>query len=112
MQLKIATLTMMLSLLLASAATGQKFENKDTATDRQDHTWGTRQEDNGGYFNSTEQDTKWGHKLAKPEPERDWYDEVIITVSPEVGYGSQTTTTETTNSSGDITGTTTSTTTN
>ncbi len=113
MQLKITTMIIALSLLLTGAATGQQFENKDTATDRQDYTWGTRQEDGaGGYFETTDQGTSWGHKPAEPEPERDWYDEVIITVSPDVGYGSQTSTTETTNSSGEVTGTTTKTTTN
>ncbi|MBU1249231.1 MAG: hypothetical protein KKB70_11065 [Proteobacteria bacterium] len=108
-------LALVLVSLLGGTAFGQtKFENKDTATNRQDYTWGTRKADDapGGYFETTEQgNDSWGNDLAPEAPPRDWYDEVIITVSPDVGYGTKTTTTESTNSSGEVTGGTTTTTT-
>jgi hypothetical protein len=90
------------------ASAQNKFENKDTAQDRHDSTWGTRQQgDGGGYFGTGEHgESAWGYQAPEPEPERDWYDEVIITVDPDVGYGTKTTTRESFDAAGESTGST------
>lgn len=118
-----ATICLALLLGVFSTAAGQTFKNEDTAVNRKDYTWGTRrQDDSGGNVGTADSekwgpdgpnqdDSAWGHSVGPKEPERDWYDEVIITVSPDVGYGSKTTTSTDTNSSGEVTGSTTTTTT-
>lgn len=102
-----------LAFLTTGLAFGQKFENKDTAEDRYDRSWGTRKtDDSGGYIGTDERgNDSWGTKAREPEPERDWYDSVIITVSPDTGYGTKTTTEVNTNSTGDVTNSTETTTT-
>lgn len=111
-----AIASLLLATLLAGPVMAQnKFENKDTAVDRQDHRWGTRQvdENTGGYHGKTERgDDSWGNKVGPQEEQRSPYDDVIITVSPEVKYGNQTATTTTKDAAGNVTGSTTTTTEN
>lgn len=109
----LAGLLMVIMTLPAMAQS--KFENKDTAEDRQDYTWGTRKtdEDSGGYHGKTERgDASWGNKVEPQEEQKNPADDMIIVVEPDVKYGDQTTTTTTKDAAGDVTGSTTTTTDN
>ena len=92
-------------LTLSLAAAGAKFENKDTATNRQDRAFGTEvNEDTGSTefgTNAAGDSTIRTKPRPKPEPV-DWYDKIIITVSP-TDVGTQTRTTTEQNASGDTT---------
>ncbi|GEM_PF-918529 len=108
-------------LTLGSAWAQNKFRNKDTATNRQDSTWGTTGGQNADTQDAFGMDPNTGDSTMKadPGPKKepvDWYDKVIITVNPDVDYpfnkdGVSTSTTTTYNNSTDTQTTTTTTTT-
>ena len=89
-------------LTLSLALAGPKFENKDTAKDRQDEAFGTEQSDDTSGTSIGTNDAGNSAIRAKPRPAPepvDWYDKVIITVNPNVNWpqdSSSTTTTTTT----------------
>ena len=98
------------ALLAPGPGLAQKFENKDTAADRKDNTFGTRKKDDSADI-TTGRDER-GDEVMGTTPreyeERDWYDNVIINVDADWQRGngtrSSTTTVTDTNSSGDVTG--------
>ena len=96
-------------LTLSLAMAGAKFENKDTAANRQDSVFGTR---TGADAAATTIETNESgdtviSSTPRPKPEEvDWYDKIIITASPD-GVSAQTRTTTEQNASGDVTSTTT-----
>ncbi|WP_147822194.1 hypothetical protein [Salidesulfovibrio onnuriiensis] len=108
-------------LTLGTAQAQGKFKNKDTATNRQDSTWGTSdgQSPTGDSVFGTDPATGDSTMEADPGPKKepvDWYDKVIITVNPNVDYpynkdGVSTTTTTTYNNATDTQTTSTTTTT-
>ncbi|MGE4292944.1 MAG: hypothetical protein AB7E32_12130 [Desulfovibrio sp.] len=103
-------------LLSAGLAHSQgKFANKDTAANRQDHSWGTRINEGRSYFGTdADENDVWGYQPAEPEKPVDWYDKIVITVNPETQWpsgGSTSSTTSTSTTSTDGADTTTSTTT-
>lgn len=104
----IITVTVVI-LTLSLALAGSKFKNEDTAKNRQDNAFGTDQGDdtaNTVFGTNNAGDTTVKSK-ARPKPEEvDWYDKIIITVSPS-DVGTSTTTTTEQNASGDTTSTTT-----
>ncbi|MDD3313400.1 hypothetical protein [Pseudodesulfovibrio sp.] len=101
-------------LTLSLALAGAKFENKDTAKNRQDTAFGTAQGDKTG--NATIGANAAGDSTinvkAAPAPEPvDWYDKVIITVNPNVNWPANSSSTSTTTSYNNATDTQTTTTT-
>jgi len=108
----IAAAVVLLTLTLALA--GGKFDNKDTARNRQDSAFGTAQGAKSG--NSTIGTNASGDTVinAKPAPAPepvDWYDKVIITVNPNVNWPSTSSSSSTTTSYNNATDTQTTTTT-
>ncbi|MEF2231993.1 MAG: hypothetical protein V3571_13760 [Pseudodesulfovibrio sp.] len=102
-------------LTLSLALAGAKFENKDTAKNRQNNVFGTDQSNDTA--NATFGTNAAGDSTikVKPKPQGepvDWYDKVIITVSPNVNWpqGSSSTSTSTSYNNATDTQTTTTTT--
>lgn len=96
-------------LTLSLAMAGSKFPNKDTAKNRQDNTFGTDQDESTATttFKKDDRGDTVIKSKSRPKPEEvDWYDKIIITVSPD-SVGTKTTTTTAQNASGDTTSTTT-----
>lgn len=117
-------LTVVLLTPLAGMAQS-KFKNEDTATNRQDNSFGTRPGEDGEAvtkFGTSEAGDSTIDSTPKKQEEVDWYDKVIIVVDPNVDWPSSsksttstTTSTESTDAVGDTstsTSTTTTTTTN
>ncbi|WP_243544031.1 hypothetical protein [Pseudodesulfovibrio tunisiensis] len=81
-----------LALFLTVPATqaGSKFENKDTAKQRNTYTWGTDQgEDTATTTFGKDEGTGDSTTILKSrprEPETDWYDKIIITVDPDTKW--------------------------
>jgi len=101
-------------LTLSLALAGAKFENKDTAKDRQDNTFGTEQTDDTASTVFGTDAAGDSTIRAKPQPQGepvDWYDKVIITVNPNVNWPQGSTSTSTTTSYNNATDTQTTTTT-
>ncbi|MEF2145552.1 MAG: hypothetical protein V3573_08915 [Desulfovibrionaceae bacterium] len=70
-----------------SAQAQNKFENKDTAKNRQDSIWGTRTNEGRSYFGTDGYgDSAWGYQPDDPEKPVDWYDKIIIAVDPNVDW--------------------------
>lgn len=83
-----AALTVFLTVPTAHA--GSKFENKDTAKQRNTYTWGTDQGEDAatttfGKDEETGDSTTILKSKPKP-PETDWYDKIIITVDPDTKW--------------------------
>ncbi|WP_419786917.1 hypothetical protein [Pseudodesulfovibrio sp.] len=108
----IAATVVLLTFSLALA--GGKFENKDTAKNRQDNAFGTKTGATTGNttFGTNEAGDSTIDATPAPKPEEvDWYDKVIITVNPNVNWPSSSSSTTTTTSYNNSTDTETSTTT-
>ena len=92
-----------LALTLATAALAQ-VPNKDTAKDRQDSNWGTRDNQSQPYFEENANGSSWGVIPGEKQEADDPYEDIIITVDPDVSWpptGSESTTSTTTHTSTD-----------
>lgn len=108
----IALTAAMIGLLtLTPAAAQNKFENKDTAKNRQDNTFGTKSKADDKAvttFGTNEAGDTTIDSDRPKQTEEDWYDKIIITADPittwpEKGKTSTTTTEETYDSATDST---------
>lgn len=80
--------------------------NKDTAKNRQDSNWGTRKSESAPYFEEGGNGTSWGVIPKEKHEQRDPYEDIIITVDPNVSWppsGNKTVTTTTTHTSDNAT---------
>jgi len=99
---KICIFTIALIILtLSLALAGAKFNNEDTAKDRQENTFGTEPGDNtsSNEFGTNDAGDTTIKSKARPKREPvDWYDKIIITVNPDTSWpkGDGTTTSTTT----------------
>lgn len=93
-------------------ARAEKFENKDTAVNRQDNSFGTRNTQGNVTFGHDENSETISSEPPAPKPERDYYDNMVITVNPTwPNDQTSTTTTSTTTGTGSTNSTSTTTTT-
>lgn len=101
-------------LTLSVALAGNKFQNKDTAKDRQDNAFGTDAGEDTStitFGTSDRGDTTIKTKARPKEEPVDWYDKIIITVNPNTRWPQDSTATTTTTGYNNATDTQTTTTT-
>lgn len=84
---RILLLAVTVVILTTSVGLAAKFENKDTAKNRKDNTFGT-QPDEGRQKETSVTTDEDGNTVIRSKPDKreqeDWYDKIIITVDPEV----------------------------
>ncbi len=76
-------------LTLSLALAGAKFKNKDTAKNRQDNAFGTDlgEDTSNIEYGTNAADDNTIKSKARPKKESvDWYDKIIITVSPDTQW--------------------------
>jgi hypothetical protein len=101
-------------LTLSLALAGSKFKNEDTAKDRRTNTFGTDPGDDTATtaFGTDDAGDLTIKTKARPKKEEvDWYDKVIITVSPTTSWPTDSSSTSTTTAYDNATDTQTTTTT-
>ena len=82
-----------LCVLLPSTVTGKTFKNEDTAKNRHNYNWGTRNKNCTQKFEQNQYgDSTWGNEPCAQQEAKDWSEKCTLTINPELNYNSQSST--------------------
>ncbi|MES9996059.1 hypothetical protein [Desulfovibrio aminophilus] len=76
----VAVLCLALAVVFSTPVAAEKFPNKDTAKNRQDNTFGTRNADEITTITDNATDGLHIESVPRRQPERDWYENMVIGV--------------------------------
>lgn len=76
----VAVLCLLLAVVFSTPVAAGKFSNKDTAKNRQDNTFGTRNADEVTTITDNATDGLRIESVPRKQPERDWYENMVIGV--------------------------------
>ncbi|MCM0756671.1 hypothetical protein M7784_15660 [Desulfovibrio aminophilus] len=76
----VAILCLTLAVVFSTPCAAGKFPNKDTARNRQDNSFGTRQTDEVTTITENATDGLRIDSVPRKQPERDWYENMVIGV--------------------------------